>query len=110
MVPWLQTTAVAVKLPPGVTLGGPETDDTIRSGLFPTPIWVPDTAELLPSLSSTMPFHPSTMAPTYHRPPGMPLADPLTETVAHCPGSRPGTGALLTTASVVALMVVSAER
>src|SRR3954465_1630387 len=99
MVPWLQTTVVAVKLPPGMTLAGPLMEDTIRSGLLPTPISVPD-AELLPSLSSTMPFQLSAMAPRYHKPLLGTLAHPFTETVAHAPGERLGTGALPTKASV----------
>src|SRR3954469_965998 len=93
MVPWLQTTAVAVKLPPGITLAGPVMEETIRSGLFPIPIWVP-AFELLPSFSSMVPFQLSAMAPRYHRPLLGALAHAFTETVTHAPGERPGTGAL----------------
>ncbi|AGP37507.1 hypothetical protein SCE1572_25255 [Sorangium cellulosum So0157-2] len=61
-MPWLQTVTSAPKLPPGRTLGGPLTAETMRSGPLPAPIRPPEAALLVSFSSGCQPWG-STMAP-----------------------------------------------
>ncbi len=91
-VPWLHTVTETESCCPDVALAGPETADTMKSGLLPTPMRLPVWV-LLFSISSEMKLCGSTTAPRYQAPSVEAYAGPCTVSAWHWPALRYGEAA-----------------